>query len=66
MTQAGRKHLRLAFTPSTTGREYFDDLVKRLTAESRLGVRVTQRQAFERMVYFARQGEAALKANKVA
>lgn len=56
-----RKHLRLAFTPSEKGRDYFDDLIQRLTAESRLGVRVTQRQAFERMMYFARKGEAVLK-----
>jgi hypothetical protein len=46
--------------PTPLGREYFDDLVRRLTEERRLDVHVTYREAFDRMVYFARKGEAAL------
>ena len=53
---------RLAFTPSIKSREYFDDLVKRLTEERGLEVRVTQREAFDRMAYYAREGQEALKA----
>jgi hypothetical protein len=51
---------RLAFTPSPQAREYFNGLVKRLTRERDIDVRVTQREAFDRMVYLAQKGEAAL------
>jgi hypothetical protein len=52
---------RLAFNPSPQAREYFDGLVKRMTEKRGLGVRVTQREAFDYMARCAREGEAALK-----
>ena len=53
---------RLAFLPTRKGREYFEQLGKRLTEERGLEVHVTQREAFDRMVEYAREGEAVLKA----
>jgi hypothetical protein len=52
-----RKRLRLAFTPTPASREYFDDLRQRLTEERGLGIRVTQREVFDKMVEYARVGE---------
>ena len=57
-----RKSNRLAFTPSHRGRQYLDGLVKRLTDERGLFVRVTLREAFDCMVDYAVAGEAAMKA----
>jgi hypothetical protein len=51
------KHLRLAFLPTPASREYFEDLIRRLTWERGLGIRVTQREAFDQMVQYARVGE---------
>ena len=53
---------RLAFLPTPKGRQYFEQLGKRLTQERGLQVHVTQRETFDRMVEYARAGEAALKA----
>lgn len=50
------KH-RLAFTPSTRSRAYFEALVKRLTAERNIDVRVTYREAFDYLVNMARKAE---------
>ena len=52
---------RLAFLPTPKGREYFEQLGKRLTEERGLEVHVTQRETFDRMVDYAREGEAMLK-----
>jgi hypothetical protein len=48
---------RLAFTPSAPAREYFDGLIRRLQSERSLTVRVTQREAFDRLAALARMGE---------
>ena len=53
---------RLVFLPTPTGREYFEQLGRRLTEERGLEVHVTMREAFDRMVEYAREGEAVLKA----
>jgi hypothetical protein len=43
--------------PTRKSREYFDDLVRRLTEARGLDVHVTQRDAFEQMVEYAIVGE---------
>jgi hypothetical protein len=48
---------RLAFTPSASARKYFEDLIRRLQSERSLTVRVTQREAFDRLAALARMGE---------
>jgi hypothetical protein len=48
---------RLSFLPTKKSREYFDDLVERLTQERGLDVRITQREAFEYMCEYAREAE---------
>ena len=53
---------RLAFLPTPKGREYFEQLGRRLTEERGLEVHVTQRETFDRMVEYAQEGEAVLKA----
>lgn len=57
-----KENTRLTFLPSVSSGQYFDDLCRRLTEQSRLGIRVTQRQAFDRMVEFAKIGEEVMKA----
>ena len=61
MKTANVSKRRLAFMPTPKGREYFVELGKRLTEERGLEVHVTQREAFDRMVDYAREGEAVLK-----
>ena len=53
-----RKRARISFVASVEARAYFDTLVVRLTRASALGTRVTYREAFDRMVDYARAGEA--------
>jgi hypothetical protein len=48
---------RLAFTPSAEAREYFDGLRARLQAERGLNVHVTQREAFDALIRYARMVE---------
>lgn len=48
---------RIAFMPSAPARAYFEELVRRLTRERGLGVRVTQREAFDALVELAKIGE---------
>ena len=43
--------------PTRKGREYLDGLIKRLTDERGLFVRVTLREAFDVMVDYAERGE---------
>ena len=54
-----RKIGRIAFTPSKGAREFFDQLCDRLEREHALGVRATQREAFDVMVALARGPAAA-------
>jgi hypothetical protein len=56
-----RKIGRIAFTPSRAGREFFDQLCERLTREHYLGVRATQREAFDVLVALARGPASLLK-----
>lgn len=58
----GPEKARITFLPSVEGHAYFDDLCKRLTEQSRLGVRITQRQAFDHMMELAKIGEETLRA----
>jgi hypothetical protein len=60
-----KENARLAFMPTFKSREYFDGLRKRLTAEQGTGVRTTQREAFERMVKYAQEGEAYLRRERL-
>ena len=53
---------RLAFLPTPKSREYFEQLGDRLTEERGLEIHVTQREIFDRMVDYAREGEGVLKA----
>jgi hypothetical protein len=62
MKGVGAPKSRLAFLPTPKGREYFEQLGKRLTEERGLEVHVTQRETFDRMVEYAREGEAVFKA----
>ena len=57
-----RKSDRIAFLPSRRARQYLDALVKRLTDERGLFVRVTLREAFDLMVDYAQAGEALRQA----
>jgi hypothetical protein len=54
---------RLSFVPTRASREYFDELVRRLSEERDIDARVTQREAFEKMVEYARAGEHPRRAN---
>jgi len=62
MKAASSSKSRLAFQPTPKSRQYFEQLGKRLTEERGLEVHVTQREAFDRMVDYAREGEAVLRA----
>ena len=54
---------RLAFTPTRISRAYFYGLCDRLTEDRGLDVKVTQREAFEKMADYAEKYEASLKKN---
>lgn len=55
-----KKAARIAFIPTEDSRRYFEALVKRLSDQNHLGVRVTKREAFDHMVRLAIEGEISL------